>query len=112
MLRDPFWKIPLQFKVPVTVAENLSNESIVWTGVGAASFVRTGGWIAKLMFVGWEGVGIMSYLLINFWYFSINSNKSAIKAILYNGASYFKFNQYNRSHKGKSSTIAHESRRA
>ena len=37
-----------------------------------------------LMFVGWEGVGIMSYLLINFWYFSINSNKSAIKAILYN----------------------------
>lgn len=37
-----------------------------------------------LMFVGWEGVGIMSYLLINFWNFSINSNKSAIKAILYN----------------------------
>lgn len=37
-----------------------------------------------IMFVGWEGVGIMSYLLINFWYFSINSNKSAIKAILYN----------------------------
>lgn len=37
-----------------------------------------------LIFVGWEGVGIMSYLLINFWYFSINSNKSAIKAILYN----------------------------
>jgi proton-translocating NADH-quinone oxidoreductase chain L len=37
-----------------------------------------------LMFVGWEGVGIMSYLLINFWYFSLNSNKSAIKAILYN----------------------------
>ena len=35
-----------------------------------------------LMFVGWEGVGIMSYLLINFWYFSLNSNKSAIKAIL------------------------------
>lgn len=37
-----------------------------------------------LMFVGWEGVGIMSYLLINFWFFSLNSNKSAIKAVLYN----------------------------
>ena len=37
-----------------------------------------------LMFVGWEGVGIMSFLLINFWFFSLNSNKSAIKAILYN----------------------------
>lgn len=37
-----------------------------------------------VMFVGWEGVGIMSYFLINFWYNSINSNKSAIKAVLYN----------------------------
>lgn len=36
------------------------------------------------IFIGWESVGIFSYLLINYWYNSINSNKSAIKAILYN----------------------------
>lgn len=37
-----------------------------------------------LLFAGWETVGIMSYLLINFWFNSLNSNKSAFKAILYN----------------------------
>jgi NADH-ubiquinone oxidoreductase chain 5 len=36
------------------------------------------------MFVGWEGVGLSSYLLINFWYTRIQANKSAIKAILFN----------------------------
>lgn len=36
------------------------------------------------LFVGWEGVGICSYLLINFWYTRIQANKSAIKAVLIN----------------------------
>ena len=36
------------------------------------------------MFLGWEGVGLASYLLINFWYTRIQANKSAIKAILLN----------------------------
>lgn len=36
------------------------------------------------IFLGWETVGLSSYLLINYWYNNINSNKSAIKAILYN----------------------------
>jgi NADH-ubiquinone oxidoreductase chain 5 len=36
------------------------------------------------MFVGWEGVGICSYLLINFWFTRIQANKSAIKALLMN----------------------------
>lgn len=36
------------------------------------------------MFVGWEGVGLSSYLLINFWYTRIQANKSAIKAMLVN----------------------------
>ena len=36
------------------------------------------------MFIGWEGVGLASFLLINFWYTRIQANKSAIKAMLFN----------------------------
>jgi NADH:ubiquinone oxidoreductase subunit 5 (subunit L)/multisubunit Na+/H+ antiporter MnhA subunit len=36
------------------------------------------------MFYGWEGVGLASYLLINFWFNRIQANKAAIKAILVN----------------------------
>nr|YP_008994151.1 NADH dehydrogenase subunit 5 [Jaminaea angkorensis]AGJ71982.1 NADH dehydrogenase subunit 5 [Jaminaea angkorensis] len=37
-----------------------------------------------IMFVGWEGIGISSYLLINFWFTRIQANKSAIKALTVN----------------------------
>ncbi len=36
------------------------------------------------LFIGWEGVGLCSYLLINFWYNRILANKAAIKAMLMN----------------------------
>jgi NADH-quinone oxidoreductase subunit L len=36
------------------------------------------------LFVGWEGVGVCSYLLINFWYNRVLANKAAIKAMLMN----------------------------
>ena len=36
------------------------------------------------MFVGWEGVGLCSYLLINFWFARIQANKSAVKAMILN----------------------------
>jgi proton-translocating NADH-quinone oxidoreductase chain L len=36
------------------------------------------------MFVGWEGVGLSSFLLINFWFTRIQANKAAIKAMLVN----------------------------
>lgn len=35
-------------------------------------------------FAGWEGVGLISFLLINFWSISIQNSKSAIKAIIFN----------------------------
>lgn len=36
------------------------------------------------MFLGWEGVGLSSYLLINFWFTRIQANKAAIKAMIMN----------------------------
>jgi NADH-ubiquinone oxidoreductase chain 5 len=36
------------------------------------------------MFVGWEGVGLCSYLLINFWFTRIQANKASIKAMVIN----------------------------
>ena len=36
------------------------------------------------MFLGWEGVGLASYLLINFWFTRLAANQSAIKALIVN----------------------------
>jgi NADH-ubiquinone oxidoreductase chain 5 len=36
------------------------------------------------LFIGWEGVGICSYLLINFWYTRVGANKSSIMAVFTN----------------------------
>jgi NADH-ubiquinone oxidoreductase chain 5 len=37
-----------------------------------------------ILFLGWEGVGLCSYLLISFWYTRLQANKSAIKALVVN----------------------------
>jgi NADH-quinone oxidoreductase subunit L len=37
-----------------------------------------------LLFVGWEGVGLCSYLLIGFWYEDISNSKAANKAFIVN----------------------------
>jgi NADH-quinone oxidoreductase subunit L len=43
------------------------------------------------MFFGWEGVGLASYLLINFWYEKDSANSAAIKAFLVNRVGDFGF---------------------
>jgi hypothetical protein len=39
------------------------------------------------LFLGWEGVGLCSYLLISFWFTRIQANKAAIKAMVVNRVS-------------------------
>ena len=43
------------------------------------------------LFVGWEGVGLCSYLLIGFWYEKPSANDAAMKAFLVNRVSDFAF---------------------
>ena len=43
------------------------------------------------MFFGWEGVGVASYLLINFWYDKPSANNASIKAFLVNRVGDFGF---------------------
>lgn len=44
-----------------------------------------------LMFIGWEGVGLCSYLLIGFWFEELNNAKAGLKAFVVNRVGDFSF---------------------
>jgi proton-translocating NADH-quinone oxidoreductase chain L len=43
------------------------------------------------LFLGWEGIGLCSYLLISFWNSRVQANKSALKALILNRIGDFGF---------------------
>lgn len=46
-------------------------------------FLVTSGTLVQMV-VGWEGVGLTSFLLINFWFTRIEANKASLKAVWIN----------------------------
>lgn len=50
---------------------------ILYVGIGNV-------WYFFQLFIGWEGVGLCSYLSINFWFTRILANKAALKAMIMN----------------------------
>ena len=43
------------------------------------------------LFLGWEGIGLCSYLLISFWNTRVQANKAALKALIINRIGDFGF---------------------
>jgi NADH-quinone oxidoreductase subunit L len=110
----PNWIDILGLKVPFElVVDPLSiTMALIITGVGSLIFLYSTGYMAEerdysrfftymnlfaasmlvlvmgnnlpLLFIGWEGVGLCSYLLIGFWYEDLSNVRAANKAFIVN----------------------------
>jgi NADH-quinone oxidoreductase subunit L len=110
----PQWIDILGLRIPfeLTVDPLSLTMTLIVTGIGALIFLYSTGYMAEdreyarfftylnlfaasmlllvlannlpLLFVGWEGVGLCSYLLIGFWYKDLNNVKAANKAFIVN----------------------------
>lgn len=114
IVSGPDWISILGFKVPFEwIVDPLSMTMVlIITGIGSLIFLYSTGYMAEereysrfftylnlfvlsmltlvlgnnlvLLFVGWEGVGLCSYLLIGFWYSDLANAKAANKAFVVN----------------------------
>ncbi len=110
----PDWISILSFRVPFElIIDPLSlTMALIVTGIGSLIFIYSTGYMSEekdysrffsylslfvasmlilvlgnnlvLLFVGWEGVGLCSYLLIGFWYKDLANAKAANKAFIVN----------------------------
>ncbi|RYG26918.1 NADH-quinone oxidoreductase subunit L [bacterium] len=114
IVRGPEWISILGFRLPFEwIVDPLSMTMVlIITGIGSLIFLYSTGYMAEereysrfftylnlfvlsmlilvlgnnlaLLFVGWEGVGLCSYLLIGFWYTDLANAKAANKAFVVN----------------------------
>lgn len=114
VVSGPDWISILGFRVPFEwVVDPLSMTMVlIITGIGSLIFLYSTGYMAEereysrfftylnlfvlamltlvlannlvLLFVGWEGVGLCSYLLIGFWYTDLGNARAANKAFVVN----------------------------
>jgi NADH-quinone oxidoreductase subunit L len=110
----PEWINLLSFRVPFElIVDPLSlTMALIVTGIGSLIFIYSVGYMSEekdyarffaylslfatsmlilvmgnnlvLLFVGWEGVGLCSYLLIGFWYKDLANARAANKAFIVN----------------------------
>lgn len=96
ILFDPISSFMLLIILIISFCVHLFSIDYMWSDSSFSKFLSyltiftffmalmiTSGNITQL-FIGWEGIGLSSFLLINFWYSRPDANRSALKAIIMN----------------------------